>query len=222
MFWAPSYHHHHPVGGASIGHAGWTLPSGAADLASQHPTPWPMVPPRFDMPALIRTDGAAYAPADAVAFVQHAECRRLNEAPCPSADVDRHIKREPATPEPAEPERVQTIRVKDNMIDDEPADYSGLQLLSDSIERFVSRDHSPPPQATPDAATGNALDVLCAAALGQQSPPSAQVATESDLAAPAAPAFGTSLAELDFRSKLAELQRMYREKQQILKNLSKS
>lgn len=129
------------------------------------------------------------------------------------------------------------------------ADYSGLQLLSDSIERFVSADqaklaYQPEPiktekdhQRSSDnpmtvEVAGNALDVLCAAALYQQSDPSttttmtAAIEPREMVAAAAAtsciPRPTGFQMEFDFRSKLAELQRKYKEKQKELSSLSES
>lgn len=123
------------------------------------------------------------------------------------------------------------------------ADYSGLQLLSDSIERFVSADqaklayqHQPEPIRTgkdqqrrsdnPMAVevAGNGLDVLCAAALYQQSdPPKSSVEPRREMvpATSCIPSCPTGFQmEFDFRSKLAELQRKYKEKQKELSSLS--
>lgn len=117
------------------------------------------------------------------------------------------------------------------------ADYSGLQLLSDSIERFVSSDqaklanqlqimettkeerYSDNPVAMEMA--GNALDVLCAAALYQQSDsPESNEPTEISPSTSCPRPTGFQV-EFDFRSKLAELQRKYKEKQKELSSLSK-
>ncbi len=131
------------------------------------------------------------------------------------------------------------------------ADYSGLQLLSDSIERFVSADqaklaYQPEPiktekdhQRSSDnpmtvEVAGNALDVLCAAALYQQSDPSTTTTTTMTTTAAIEPREMVAAAasciprptgfqmEFDFRSKLAELQRKYKEKQKELSSLSES
>ena len=127
------------------------------------------------------------------------------------------------------------------------ADYSGLQLLSDSIERFVSSAdqaklaYQPEPIKTDHCSSsssdnpmtvevaGNALDVLCAAALYQQTDPAAVTTTTTiegkEMATPCIPLLpaGTGFQmEFDFRSKLAELQRKYKEKQKELSSLSES
>lgn len=116
------------------------------------------------------------------------------------------------------------------------ADYSGLQLLSDSIEQFVSADQSVQlanePQTKEEQPcndnvsavemAGNALDVLCAAALYQQSD-SPQSSEPRDISpATSCPRPTGFQVEFDFRSKLAELQRKYKEKQKELSSLSKS
>jgi hypothetical protein len=165
-----------------------------------------------------------------------------------------------------------TIRVKENIMSPEsspvspsiqaaPApstmgalnadsNYSGLQLLSDSIERFMataaatttktfhrSEEHEtsvmgsldPPPEISHVASGSNALDVLCAAALYQQvEQTSSPAAPTSESYVPAAascatiadqrPPHGFQI-EFDFRSKLAELQRKYKEKQKELSSL---
>ncbi|XP_059350502.1 protein winged eye-like isoform X1 [Daphnia carinata] len=112
------------------------------------------------------------------------------------------------------------------------ADYSGLQLLSDSIEQFVSADQSKlanEPQTkeerrndnvTAVEMAGNALDVLCAAALYQQSdsPQSSQPRAVSPATSCIPRPTGFQM-EFDFRSKLAELQRKYKEKQKELSSL---
>jgi len=133
------------------------------------------------------------------------------------------------------PSPISTVQQQENS-----ADYSGLQLLSDSIERFVSADQSKlanhaetikivkkehcsssDKPVTVEMA-GNALDVLCAAALYQQSdpPPSTNESREilPDTSCPRPAGFQV---EFDFRSKLAELQRKYKEKQKELSSLSK-
>ena len=125
------------------------------------------------------------------------------------------------------------------------ADYSGLQLLSDSIERFVSSAdqaklaYQPEPIKTDHCSSsssdnpmtvevaGNALDVLCAAALYQQTDPVTTTTTieGKEMATPCIPLLpaGTGFQmEFDFRSKLAELQRKYKEKQKELSSLSES
>ena len=126
------------------------------------------------------------------------------------------------------------------------ADYSGLQLLSDSIERFVSSAdqaklaYQPEPIKTDHSSSsdnpmtvevaGNALDVLCAAALYQQTDPVTTTTTTmaiegKEMATPCIPLLpaGTGFQmEFDFRSKLAELQRKYKEKQKELSSLSES
>ena len=128
------------------------------------------------------------------------------------------------------------------------ADYSGLQLLSDSIERFVSSAdqaklaYQPEPIKTDHCSSsssdnpmtvevaGNALDVLCAAALYQQTDPVTTTTTTmaiegKEMATPCIPLLpaGTGFQmEFDFRSKLAELQRKYKEKQKELSSLSES
>ena len=74
---------------------------------------------------------------------------------------------------------------------------------------------------------GNALDVLCAAALYQQTDPVTTTTTieGKEMATPCIPLLpaGTGFQmEFDFRSKLAELQRKYKEKQKELSSLSES
>ena len=77
---------------------------------------------------------------------------------------------------------------------------------------------------------GNALDVLCAAALYQQTDPVTTTTTTmaiegKEMATPCIPLLpaGTGFQmEFDFRSKLAELQRKYKEKQKELSSLSES
>lgn len=114
-------------------------------------------------------------------------------------------------------------------------------LLSGSSSRRSS---------TRETAAGNSLDVLCAAALSQHDesascpapkktlvsppPPSTQT-SKTDVVATATPVTSTSShavahlathafhgVEFDFRCKLAELQRKYKEKQKELSSLSKS
>lgn len=220
MFWTPGYHHGVPLG------APWS-----ADLVhhpTPAPTPWPVVPHHrpFDVhPGL----SAAFVDNDASTdHVKPAESclGRVEASAEPPVD---EIKRERATPEADDAPPAQTIRVRDNLIEPGETDaaYSGLQLLSDSIERFVCRADSPPAggrRASADVPGGNALDVLCAAALlGEPADPS----PPTPLSPPAVPGGQSTSAcvdspkELDFRSKLAEIQRMYKEKQQILKHLSK-
>ena len=128
---------------------------------------------------------------------------------------------------------------------DPSADYSGLQLLSDSIERFVASDpdhrvnHCQPESTTSVnkshpigvEVAGNALDVLCAAAMYRQSGSNPETECKSER--PSLPAVSSPPSssqphptgfqiEFDFRSKLAELQRKYKEKQKELSSLSKS
>ncbi|EFX76319.1 hypothetical protein DAPPUDRAFT_322503 [Daphnia pulex] len=142
------------------------------------------------------------------------------------------------------PNSLDDRRVPSPTVQENPAplaDYSGLQLLSDSIERFVSADQS---KLTNQAETiktvkkeehcssssdkpvtvemaGNALDVLCAAALYQQSdpPPSTNESREILPDTSCGPRPAGFQVEFDFRSKLAELQRKYKEKQKELSSL---
>lgn len=114
-------------------------------------------------------------------------------------------------------------------------EFLGLRLLSESIEHFVSTETKKEQEsiirALPEASgigknlwtqmdgVCNPLDVLCAAALSQQNKESVVAATPS----PVTPASARGCQpEFDFRSKLAELQRKYKEKQKELSNLSKS
>jgi hypothetical protein len=97
---------------------------------------------------------------------------------------------------------------------EEADNFTGLHLLSDSIERFVSsiKKENSPPIRPPDA-SANPLDVLCAAALSEET-------VQTQAPTPAAPPQNEKF-EFDFRSKLAELQRRYKEKQKELNKLSK-
>ena len=111
-------------------------------------------------------------------------------------------------------------------------EFLGLRLLSESIEHFVSTKKQQEssiridPQDSGIAkkrwtqmdCISNPLDMLCAAALSQQGKESVLPATPS----PVKPASARGCQpEFDFRSKLAELQRKYKEKQKELSNLSK-
>ena len=176
-----------------------------------------------------------------------------SETPTATIRVKENIMSPESSPVPPS---IQTTQIPSSNIEalDTDSNYSGLQLLSDSIERFMAtaaattttfhrseeRETSvmgspDPPREIPRVASGgsNALDVLCAAALYQQvehraSSPAAPTsesfvpaAVSCDTIADQRPPHGFQI-EFDFRSKLAELQRKYKEKQKELSSLRES
>ena len=113
-------------------------------------------------------------------------------------------------------------------------EFAGLRLLSDSVERFVAANHdrNDPAEELPlvSSTSCHPLDVLCAAALSAEhaaekkyvpnGPTVSAPAPASALPPPSGKPSGFQL-EFDFRSKLAEIQRKYKEKQKELSSLSK-
>lgn len=155
-----------------------------------------------------------------------------------------------SSPVPPPPPPLQLIETPASapLLDDD-SNYSGLQLLSDSIERFMATSSTsecergdvissrdvPHIACSSSSSNSNALDVLCAAALYQQvqqaSSPAAPTSEESFVPASASCSSNVAISpdqrpppqgfqlEFDFRSKLAELQRKYKEKQKELSSL---
>ena len=203
-----------------------------ANIKEERLTPEPPVPEKNELPVPSET----IQPLDSVTATDQTTIRvrdnltsfQVSQDPIicvPNSLGDRNV-----------PPSLSTVQQQETSVG--LVDYSGLQLLSDSIERFVSADQSKlsnPPETikivkkehcsdkpvTVEMA-GNALDVLCAAALYQQSdPPSSSSEPREILPDTSCPRPAGFQVEFDFRSKLAELQRKYKEKQKELSSLSK-